>query len=125
MKNNKHLEENYHLLSEKNKQIEILKMQQIELDSSLSDFHQKSQTWEQRVKRANIQIQKQVKINMKKKIKSTPEYIQIDLQDLNSYFKKFYGDSNNENINTQNVDQGIQFRKEYEEQLNRTLKRIL
>jgi inhibitor of KinA sporulation pathway (predicted exonuclease) len=112
-------------LSEKNKQIEILKIQQIELDSSLSNVYQKSKEWQQKVKRANVQIQKQIKMNMKKKIKTVPDYIKIDTQDLNSYLKKCYGDINNENLNNQNISQGIQFKREYEEHLNRTLKNIL
>lgn len=48
-----------------------------------------------------------------------------DVPNLNSYFKKFQDDSNDENVNRQNQSQGLQFKREFEEQLNRTLKRIL
>lgn len=102
-----------------------MKVQQIELDSSLSNVYQKSEAWKQKVKRANVQMQKQIKLNMKKKIKTVPEYIQIESRDLQSYIKKHYEYTNNENINMQNINQGLHFKREYEEQLNRTLKNIL
>lgn len=118
-------DENNQILIEKSNKIEILKERQRALDSSLFTIYENTKSWEQRAKRASLQIEKQRKINHKKKIRDSPEYLEERLPDLNTYFKKFYEDPNDENVNRQNQARGIQFKHDFEEQLNRTLKHIL
>ena len=113
------------MLIEKNKRIEIMEEQYKRLEFSLLNTSKMANSWDQKVQRANLQIQKQKKINLKKKLPEKPEYIDMDIPDLNSYFNNFNEKLNNENFDSQNVKQGISFKLECEEQLNRTLKRIL
>lgn len=96
--------------------------QQQKIDFSLENTVKAINSWNVKSKRAEEQIQKQRKINMKKKVPGKPEYLNLGVSTLADYLE---GSFDQENTNVQNNFEDSFFRQEFENKLNLTLKTIL